>query len=118
VRRKATHVPGLSTDARLINFGAGLRLITASPTFRPFVQVIAGGVNLGVRGTVGSVTGSASQTWFQLEPGAGIHVDLGARVAIAASVHVRRVFLDHPAFEPPSRNEFRTLAGVSVQLFH
>jgi hypothetical protein len=112
------HVVELSTNARMIDFGAGVRLMSAAPKFRPFVQVIAGGINLGVRGTVGSVTGSASQTWFQLEPGAGVHVDVRPKAAIVASVHVRWAFLDQAAFEPPGQKQFRALAGVSVQLFN
>jgi hypothetical protein len=113
---KDTHSADLSTTARIIDFGAGLRLMPAVSPFRPFVQLIGGGINLDVRGTVGAVSGRGSETWFQLEPGAGFHVDIGLKTAIAASVHVRRVFLDRTVFEAPGDTEFRALIGVSVQL--
>src|SRR6185295_5939019 len=110
------HVADLSVTARIVDFGAGLRLMPADSPCRPFVQLLAGGVNLGVRGTVGSVSGRGSETWFQLEPGAGFHVDIGPKTAIAASVHVRRVFLDRNAFEAPGDSAIRALVGLSVQL--
>jgi hypothetical protein len=100
----------------MTNFAAGLRLMPAASPFRPFVQVIAGGVNLSVRGTIGSVSGSGSETWFQLEPGAGFHVDIGGRAAIAASAHVGRTFVGRASFEPPGQYAFRALTGISVQL--
>jgi len=110
------HATDLSTTARTTSFDGGLRLMPAASPVRPFVQVIAGGVNVRVRGTIGSVTGGGSETWFQLEPGAGLHVDLGPKAAIAASVHVRRMFVGRAAFEPPGENAFRALAGVSVRI--
>lgn len=113
---KEVHEAELSATARIINFGAGLRLMPAASPFRPFVQLLAGGVNLGVRGTIGSLSGQGSETWFQLEPGAGVHVDIGQKAAIAASVHVRHVFLDPNAFETRGELQFRALVGVSVQL--
>jgi hypothetical protein len=112
-----TQTSQLSTTARMTDFGAGLRLMGAS-TVRPFVQVIAGGVTLRVRGKIGSVSGSGSETWFQVEPGAGLQVDIGRNVAIAASVHVRRMFVEGASFEPPGDTAFRALAGVSVRLFN
>jgi hypothetical protein len=114
---KHTEVPDVSATASIINFGAGLRLMRTGRQFRPFVEVVGGGVTLSVRGTIGSVSGSGSQTWFQLEPGAGFHVDIGRRAAFAASVHVRRVFVDTDEFESAGTNHFRALAGLSVQLF-
>jgi hypothetical protein len=113
---KDTHAAELSTTERIIDVGAGLRLMPAGSPFRPFVQLIAGGVNLNVHGTVGSFSGRGSETWLQLEPGAGFHVDIAPKTAIAASVHVRRVFLDRTAFEAPGHSEARALVGVSVQL--
>jgi hypothetical protein len=113
---KETHAAELSTSARIINFGAGLRVMPSAPQFRPFAQLIAGGVNLAVRGKVGSISGGGSETWFQLEPGAGFHVDVGRNTAIATSVHIRRVFLARSAFDAPGETEFRALVGVSVQL--
>jgi len=115
---KQMQLADLSATARLVDFGAGVRLIPGRSRFRPFVQMIAGGVHLGVRGTVGSVSGSGSETWFQLEPGAGFNVDVGRKAAIAASVHVRRIFVGPASFEPPGENAVRALAGVSVQLFN
>jgi hypothetical protein len=106
----------VSATARIIDFGGGLRLMPSRSHFRPFVQVMAGGVNLSVRGTAGSVTGSGSATWPQLEPGAGFHVDIAQNVAIATSVHVRRVFLDPAVFDAPGQTQWRALLGVSVQL--
>jgi len=114
--RQHTEVPELSVTSDIVTFGGGLRLMPGRARVRPFVQIVAGGETVGVRGTLGAITGSASKTWFQLEPGAGVHVDIAPRVAIAASLHVRRVFLDEAAFEVPSETQFRALAGVSVQL--
>lgn len=114
---KHTEVAEVSAAARVIDFGAGLRLMSARSPFRPFVEVSAGGVNLTVHGTIGAASGGGSKTWFQLEPGAGVLLDVGAKVAVAASVHVRRVFLDRAAFESSAENQFEALAGVSVQLF-
>jgi hypothetical protein len=115
---KHTQVADISATARIVNFGAGLRVMPVRSPFRPFVEVVAGGLNLGVRGTVGSVSGGGSKTWFQIEPGAGFHVDVGPKMAIAASAHVRRVFLDRAVVESGGENQFRVLAGVSVQLFN
>jgi hypothetical protein len=85
-----THVADLSVTARIVDFGAGLRLMPADSPCRPFVQLLAGGV--------------------------GFHVDIGPKTAIAASVHVRRVFLDRNAFEAPGDSAIRALVGLSVQL--
>ena len=114
--RKQTEVSELSVTSHIVTFGGGVRLMPGRSRVRPFVQIVAGGENVGVRGSLGAVTGSASKTWFQLEPGTGFHVHVGPRVAIAASLHVRRVFLEEAVFEVPSETQFRALAGVSVQL--
>jgi hypothetical protein len=114
---KHTETAGLSTTAWIVNFGAGLRLMPTGTRFRPFVEVVGGGVTLSVRGTIGSVSGSGSQTWLQLEPGAGFHLDVGRKTALAASAHLRRVFVDPAEFEAAGANQFRALAGLSVQLF-
>jgi hypothetical protein len=114
--RQQTEATELSVTSHIVTFGGGLRLMPGRSRVRPFVQIVAGGENLGVRGTLGAVTGRGSKTWLQLEPGAGFHVHVGPRVAIATSLHVRRVFLEEAVFEVPSDTRFRALAGVSVQL--
>jgi hypothetical protein len=113
---KQLNTATVSATARLINFGAGLRVQPSRSRLSPFVQAIVGGINVGGRATIGGVSGSGSTTAFQIEPGAGLHAHVRPNAAITASVHLRRVFLDEATFEKSGENQVRALLGVSVRI--
>jgi hypothetical protein len=113
---KQLNAAGVSAAARVINFGAGLRVMSSQSRVRPFAQAIVGGVNIGGHVTIGGVSRGSSITQLQIEPGVGLHADLRPNAAITASVHLRRVFLDEAIFESSGQNQVRALVGVSVRM--
>jgi hypothetical protein len=89
---------------RVHTFQGGLRLSgTTSPGVDPFAQILAGGLNSGCCG--GSVT------YFMIEPGVGVDLNMSRGVALRAGISIPIGFDDGDAFKA-----LRLQAGIVLPI--